>query len=106
MDSHLSQSFSLQCFVVPQAAVASGSWDQSEWVALRIGLPVWVVNAACTTKGAKAPFFRTLHTTLADRHLVRAAGTGGGPRWRISHSGRAVGLRTTSATRDRSPVGS
>lgn len=102
---YLSQSFSLQWFMIPEAAVTSGPWHRSQWVTLRIGLPVWVVDASCTAKGAKAPLFRALHSTLADGHLVRAAGTGCSP-WRsVSHSGWAVGVWSTPTTWDCGSIG-
>lgn len=91
--------------MVPEAAVTSSPWHRSQRVAFRIGLSVWVVDAACTSKGAKAPLFWALHTTLGDGHLVGAAGTGCSPRRSVSHSGWAVGVCTTPTTWDCSSIG-
>lgn len=85
--------------------MTGGPWYWSQRVALRIGLPVWVVDASSTTKGAKAPLFWALHSTLADGHFVGAAGTGRST-WRsVGHSGWAVGVCATPAAWDCSPVG-
>lgn len=102
--SYFSQSLSLQRLVVPEAAVTSGPWHGPQRVALGIGLPVRVVDAASTSKRAKAPLFWTVHTSLADGHLVGATRTGCSAWRRVSHSSRAVGVCPTPTTRDRSSV--
>lgn len=64
--SYLSQSLRLQGLVIPEAAVASGSWNRPQRVALRIGLPVLVVDASCAAERSKTPLFGALQTALAD----------------------------------------
>lgn len=64
--SYLSQSLRLQGLVIPEAAVASGSWNRPQRVALRIGLPVLVVDASCAAERSKTPLLGALQTTLAD----------------------------------------
>lgn len=101
---HLSQSLSLQRFVIPEAAVTGGPRHRPQWVTLRIGLSLWVVDASCTAKGAKAPFFWAFHPTFADGNLVRAAGTGCSPWRRISQSGWTVGVCAAPITWDRCSI--
>lgn len=101
---YLSQCFRLQCLMVPQAAVPSPG-PRPQRVALRISLPLRVVDASSAAKGAEAPLLRALHPTFADGHLVRATGTGGGPRRRVGPPGGTVGFRAAAAARKCRAVG-
>lgn len=102
---YLSQCLRLQCLGVPQAAVPSGPRPRPQRVALRISLPLRVVDASSAAKGAEAPLFWALHSTFADGDLVRAAGTGGGPRRSVAPPGRTVGFGAAAPVRKCRAVG-
>lgn len=84
--------------------MSSRSTGRSQRVAIRQGLPVWEIDAACTAECRHSALFGTLNPAPVKRYFVGAARAGRCSRRsvyaRTHPSGRAVGVPPASTARD------